>query len=80
LGPEDHVPMIGKEAIGQDAHGAGYQRFLDNPFKRQKVLVLQEQPHSPNASIQDVKNGATWSNPRYSWHASQLTSSHPHRQ
>src|SRR5258708_3770288 len=53
-GPEEHMPMIRHEAIRDDPHRAGDQRFLDNSLESFEISLLQKQPHPAHASVQDV--------------------------
>jgi hypothetical protein len=55
LGPQHEVPMVGQQAIGEDPHGAAFQRLFQHLLERLEVGVFQEQPHPSHAAVQDVK-------------------------
>jgi len=56
LGPNDEMPVVGNQTVSPQPHPASSQRFLNDPFERQKVLVLGEK-HSPaRASVEHVEN------------------------
>jgi len=56
LGPNDEMPIIGHQTVSPQPHPASSQRFLNDPLKRQKALVLGEK-HSPaHASVEHVEN------------------------
>ena len=56
LGPNDKMPMVRHQTVSAQPHPASSQRFLNDPLKRQKVLVLGEK-HSPaHASVEHVEN------------------------
>src|SRR5271157_2343594 len=46
LGPNDEMPVVGHQTASPPPHPASSRRFLNDPLRRQKVLVLGEK-HSP---------------------------------
>jgi len=55
LGPNDEMQVVGHQTVSQRPHPASLQPFLNEPLRRQKVLVLGEK-HSPaHASVEHME-------------------------
>src|SRR5208283_6099959 len=48
--------LLGIKSVSAQPHPASSQRFLNDPLKRQKVLVLGEKQSPAHASVQHVEN------------------------
>ena len=42
FGPEDHVPVVGHQAVGEDADGEDFEGTFDHPFHGEIVGVIVE--------------------------------------
>ncbi len=56
LRPDDDVPMIGQDAIRQDADCLPLMCLDHDALKRLKVILLSEHVHLPGRSVVDVIN------------------------
>jgi hypothetical protein len=67
LGPEDQVPVIAHDAERTEPDGRPFQRFVQCPNKRGKVLFMAEEVSLPRRAVQDVVNQSPWRLAGLSW-------------
>jgi len=66
--PEHHVPVIGHEAVGQQADRTALAGLGQHAFEGREVLGLLEQRQPGHRPIEDVINQTAGSNTGLSWH------------
>ena len=71
LGPEDEVPVIGHEAVAENADRELGVGFIDNAQERLVVAVLLEERQPGDGSIQGVVDVAARRMASSSWHGVQ---------
>jgi hypothetical protein len=68
LGPDDEVPVVGQDAVGEDADGVPPMRLDDDLLIRLEVGVLVEEADPADRPVQDVVDLTCRSLSRGSWH------------
>ncbi len=66
--PDNKVPVIRQNTIGQDADGLPMVRLHHHPLERLEVGLLAKHMHPPDRSVQDVINLPSRRDPSCSWH------------
>ena len=80
LGPDDEVPMVGHQAVAQQAQGATLLGFNQHAQKGSVVTVLAEQGGTSVGPVQDVVDVAAWTASQRSSHVPEATRCQTSRQ
>src|SRR5438477_3869967 len=70
--PDDQVPMIGQETIGQEPHRQPIEGRAQDALKGGIVFRLLKDPGAAHRSIEDMVDESTGSDTQASWHALKL--------
>jgi hypothetical protein len=68
LRPHGEVPVVGQDAVGQDADRVPLVSFDHDPLERLEVGVLAEEVHPAARSVQDMVYQPAGCFSRCSWH------------
>src|SRR5262249_17451568 len=66
-------PVVGQDAVGQDADRVAPVGLDRDALERLEVGVAGEEAHLPHGSVQDVVDLAAGCFPRHSWHEAEDT-------
>ena len=80
LGPDHEVPVVGQDAVGQNADRVSLMRLDHHALKRLEVAIRVKEVHPADRSVQHVVDLASRGVPSDSWHESQATWLQPPRQ
>ena len=67
-GPDDEMPVVGQDAVRQNAERMPAMGLDHDPAKRLEVVVVTEQPHPPDCTVQDVVDPASRCFGACPWH------------
>ena len=56
--PDDQVPVVGHDAVGQVPGPRAFDRLFQDPLERLIVLVALEDGHPGVGAVQDMENQA----------------------
>ena len=72
LWPEHEVPMVGHQAIGDEARRQELASPLDYPLHRQIVRLILEELAASHGTVKNVVSQSARRNPQSSWHGQML--------
>jgi hypothetical protein len=72
-GPQDQMPVIPHQAVGQEVHRITFQSFGQHTFEGLEVFVLMKQVQASVSAVQDVMNQARFDASFVSWHDAERT-------
>jgi len=68
FGPDDHVPMIGHHAIGENPQRFSIESLFQHAFKRSVIFVLLEQGCPRIGTVEDMIDQTTLNGTCSTWH------------